>query len=95
MIKQTLKTNLGLLKGAWAKELPKVLWSYRTTTWTSLGETPFWLTYGCEAMIPVEFRVESFRREVFDEENNDRLMHLRLDLIEEYRKKAQLIVAVY
>ena len=36
-----------------------------------MGETPFNLTYGTEAVIPVEVGLISLRREFFDEEDND------------------------
>ena len=49
-----LKERLDGAKGKWAKELPNVLWAYRTTPRRSTGETPFSLTYGAEAVIPVE-----------------------------------------
>ncbi|XP_072094177.1 uncharacterized protein [Arachis hypogaea] len=49
-----LKKRLDNKKGAWADELASVLWSYRTTEQTSTKETPFRLTYGLDAIIPVE-----------------------------------------
>nr|XP_025685453.1 uncharacterized protein LOC112786272 [Arachis hypogaea] len=49
-----LKKRLDNKKGAWADELASVLWSYRTTEQSSTGETPFRLTYGVDAVIPVE-----------------------------------------
>ncbi|XP_020989763.1 uncharacterized protein LOC107471113 [Arachis duranensis] len=49
-----LKKRLDKKKGAWADELASVLLSYRTTEQLSTGETPFRLTYGVDAMIPVE-----------------------------------------
>ncbi|XP_025664392.1 uncharacterized protein [Arachis hypogaea] len=49
-----LKKRLENKKGAWADELASVLWSYRTTEQSSTGETPFCLTYGVDAVIPVE-----------------------------------------
>ena len=51
-----LKKQLDEAKGRWAEELPSVLWSYRTTTQMATQETPFRLTYVCEAMIPIEVR---------------------------------------
>ncbi|XP_038719811.1 uncharacterized protein LOC120012457 [Tripterygium wilfordii] len=53
-IVSTLNKRLENTKGAWADELPGVLWSYRTTVRTSTNETPFSLTYGTEAVLPVE-----------------------------------------
>ena len=49
-----LKARLVGAKGAWPKELPIVLWAYRTAAKTPRGETPFNLTYGTEAVFPVE-----------------------------------------
>ena len=66
-----IKSRLVGAKGAWPEELPNVLWAYRTMTRTPTGETPFNLTYGTEAVIPVEVGLTSLRREFFDEQNND------------------------
>ena len=49
-----IKTRLVGAKEAWPKELPIVLWAYRTAAKTPMGETPFNLTYGTEAVFPVE-----------------------------------------
>ena len=65
-----IKAKLDDAKGAWLEELPNVLWVYRTTARTPIGETPFRLTYGTEAVIPVEVGVTSVRRETFNEECN-------------------------
>ena len=65
-----IKAKLDDAKGAWLEELPNVLWAYRTTARTPIGETPFRLTYGTEAVIPVEVGVTSVRRETFNEECN-------------------------
>ena len=66
-----IKTKLDDVKGAWPEELPNVLWAYRTTTRTPTRETPFRLTYGTEAVIPVEVGVTSTRRAAFSEKGND------------------------
>ena len=46
-----IKTRLEGAKGIWPEELPSILWAYRTIVRTPTGETPFWLTYGSEAVI--------------------------------------------
>ncbi|XP_072060296.1 uncharacterized protein [Arachis hypogaea] len=56
VILQGLKKRLEQKKGAWADELASVLWSYRTTLQSSTRETPFRLSCGVDAMIPVEVR---------------------------------------
>ncbi|XP_031256096.1 uncharacterized protein LOC116114080 [Pistacia vera] len=95
VIKQTIKKKLDALKERWANELPEALWSYITTVKSSIGETPFSLLYGCEAMAPVEVGISSFRMEVFDDEANQDLCRLRLDIVKELRAKSQLRLALY
>ncbi|XP_072066722.1 uncharacterized protein [Arachis hypogaea] len=56
-----LKKRLEGKNGSWADELASVLWSYRTTPQSSTGETPFRLTYGVDAVIPVEVGEPSLR----------------------------------
>ena len=52
-----------------------------------MGETPFKLTYGTEAVIPVEVGVTSTRRVAFSEKENDDKLRLNLDNLDEVRKK--------
>ena len=67
--------------------MPNILWAYRTTARTPTGETPFRLTYGTEAVIPVEVEVTSIKREVFNEESNDDHLQINLDCLDEVRDK--------
>ena len=67
--------------------MPNILWAYRTTARTPTGETPFRLTYGTEAVIPVEVGVTSIKREVFNEESNDDHLRINLDCLDEVRDK--------
>ena len=55
-----IKTSLEGAKGAWLEELKNVLWAYRTTTRVLIGETPFRLTFGIEAIILVEVGLTSY-----------------------------------
>ena len=82
-------------KGNWAKELPNVLWAYQTTPRRSIGETPFSLTYGAEAVIPAEVNLCSGRVDGFDPVQNELMMVERLDLMEEYREAAIIRLAEY
>jgi transposase InsO family protein len=54
--------------GKWVKELPSVLWVFRTTLSHATGHTPFSLVYGSEAMLPTEVEHKSFRMQHFSEE---------------------------
>ena len=56
---------------------------------------PFRLTYGTEAVIPVEVGVTSTRRAVFSEEGNDDKLRLNLDCLDEVRAKASKRMAKY
>ncbi|XP_058782881.1 uncharacterized protein LOC131657510 [Vicia villosa] len=91
VILQGLKRRLGEAKKAWVEELHSVLWAYRTTPHSSTGETPFRLTYGTEAIIPVEIREPSRRTESpLEEELNDEAMREELDMVEEIRSGSSL-----
>ena len=60
-IMQGLKKRLDEKKGNWVEELNNVIWAYQTTPRTSTRETPFRLTYGMDAVIPVEIGSSSYR----------------------------------
>ena len=47
------------------------MWSIRTTATKPTGETPFFLVYGAEAVLPHEVRCRSARVLVFDEAQQD------------------------
>ena len=83
-----IKTWLEGVKGAWPKELPNVLWAYRTTTRVPIGETPFRLTFGIEAVIPMEIGLTKIRVKAYKEQRNHQELNNNLDLIDEVRDKA-------
>ena len=95
LIKKDVKKRIKGKKGNWAEELPSVLWAYNTTPRVTTGETPFSLTYGFEAVIPIEVDTPTFRTERFEEEVNEEAMRIHLDMIEERRAQAQMRVMVY
>ncbi|XP_074377077.1 uncharacterized protein LOC141718598 [Apium graveolens] len=95
IIKHTLKAKLEEKKGDWAEEMPMVLRSYNTTPRTTTGETPFLLTYGYEAMVPVEVGAGSLRRDLFVEEVAEVNQRLYLDLLDEARTNSQLNLVAY
>ena len=81
------KKRLDDAKGKWVQELSHVLWTYRTTPRRSTRETPFSMTYGAEAVIPLETE--------FTLGNNDGLLEKNLDLIEERTENVRVQLAYY
>ena len=90
-----LKKRLDDTKERWVEELPHVLWTYRTTPRRSTGETPFSMSYGVEAVIPIETGFPTLRTQTFNPNNNDRLLERSLDLLEERRENAMVQLAYY
>lgn len=60
IIKHMSKAKLDILKGRWVEELSIVLSYYHTTVRTNIGEFPFSLAFGVEAVIPLEIGISSF-----------------------------------
>ena len=90
-----LKKRLDDVKEKWVEELSHVLWTYWTTPHRSTGETPFSMTYGVEAMIPLETRFPILRTSFFTPSSNDGLLEKSLDLIEKRRENAMVQLAYY
>ena len=65
-----IKTWLEGAKGAWLEELQNVLWAYRTTTRVPTRETPFRLTFGIKAIIPVEVGLRSLQVKTYEDQKN-------------------------
>ena len=76
-------------KGLWT-ELPSILWAYHWTPQSTTKETPFKLTYGTYAMIPVEVDEPSTTRAQFEETLNNENLPLEHDMIDEVRNHAQI-----
>jgi hypothetical protein len=77
------------------EELPNVLWTFRTTPRRSTGETPFSLTYGSEAVIPLEIGLPTLRTSEWEPTRNDLAQSQALDLLEERREQAMIRLASY
>ena len=90
-----LKKRLDDAKGKWVEELPHVFWTYRTTPRRSTGETPFSMTYGVEAVIPLETGFPTSRTSSFNPRDNDEQLTKSLDLIEEKRENVMVQLACY
>ena len=82
-------------KGKWVDKLPHVLWTYQTTPRRSTGETSFSMTYGNEAVIPLETGFPTLRTSLFTPNSNNNLLEKSMDLVEEQRENAMVQLAYY
>ena len=48
----------------WDDKLHSALWAYRATFKTDIQSTPFRMTFGLEALMPIEFQMSSLRVQV-------------------------------
>jgi hypothetical protein len=62
----------------WLDNLQSILWSIRTTATKPTGETPFFLVYGVEAILPTDVKFGSPRVLAFDEIRQEDLIKDRL-----------------
>jgi len=72
-----------------------MLWAYQTTLKRSTRKTPFSMTDGVEAIIPVETRLPTSRTDGFTEECKNQLLSKQLDLMEENCEMASAKLANY
>ncbi|XP_042374978.1 uncharacterized protein LOC121969122 [Zingiber officinale] len=89
-----LKVKLDHVGGDWVDELQSIIWTHRTTPRESTSLTPFHLVYDNEAMVPIEIRMPSTRRMLYDEENVERRL-AELDLISEIRERTVARLEAY
>ena len=61
----------------------------------SIRETSFSMTYGAEAVIPLENGFLPMRNNTFTSDGNDKLLKKNLDLVEERRENVMVQLAYY
>nr|GEX47307.1 reverse transcriptase domain-containing protein [Tanacetum cinerariifolium] len=81
-----IKAMLDERSNNWLEEISHVLWAHRTMIMSSNGETSFSLTYGTEAVIPVEIGMPTLKTVEVDMIKNDEALGINLDLLEEKRE---------
>ena len=77
-------------KGRWAEELLHVLWTYWTIPRRLTGETSFSMSYGVEAVIPLETGFPTPRTNLFNPSSNNELLEKSLDFIDERKESAMV-----
>ncbi len=99
MVLQGIKTlvfdRLRPYAGKWVEQLSSVLWSLRTTPSRATGQSPFFLVYGAEAMLPSEVEFESMRFHNFKEERYEKDRVDDLNQLEEASEAALIQSACY
>ena len=66
-----LKKRFDSAKGKWVDELPEVLWAYRTTARKPTGISPFTITFGMEAIIPMEIGMPTIQTNTLEQGNTE------------------------
>lgn len=84
--------RIGDARGDWPDELRSILWAYRTSHKTAMGETLFKLAFDLEATIPVEVNLPILKRL---EPSLEGQITEHLNLLEEVREQASLKAASY
>ena len=74
----------------WLAKLPMVVWGLRTQPSKATGQTPFFLVYGSEAMLPADIMWKSPRLKMYDSVEADGSRQLELDSLDEIRCNALL-----
>jgi hypothetical protein len=71
--------------GKWIKELPNALWGLRTQPSKPTGQSPYFLVYGSEAILPVDVIWNSPAVEHYDEGVSEYSRRVDIDSLEEAR----------
>jgi hypothetical protein len=79
----------------WLDELPCAQWGNRTSPSRATGETPFFMVYGAEVVLPPEVTMGSLRVKTYDEATQDQLRHEDINLVDERRWQAAIKNARY
>jgi len=85
-------------KRYWNEKLSECLLAYRITIRTPIGNTPFFLLYECEAVIPLEIQMSSPRVTLatkMTKEDNDRLRLQEFEALDERRLQTQQRIELY
>jgi hypothetical protein len=81
--------------GKWINEISSVVWGLRTQASKAIGQSPFFLVYGSEAILPADVMWKSSRLEMFEEGEADSTRHLEHNSAEEIQCNALIHSAHY
>jgi hypothetical protein len=79
----------------WIDKLSCAIWGNRTSPSRATGETPFFMVYGAEAVLPPEVTMGSLHVKTYDEVMQDQLQCEDIDLVDERRWQSAIKNARY
>ncbi|XP_015689944.1 uncharacterized protein LOC102704232 [Oryza brachyantha] len=79
----------------WVQELPPVLWALRISISRAMGQSPFFLVYGAEVVLPTKIDHESFRIRNYNESTANTAREDDLNRLEEARDVTTIQSARY
>jgi hypothetical protein len=84
-LKKRLHDAANTKGGKWIKELPNALWRLRTQPTKPTGQSPYFLIYGSEAILPTDVMWDSLAVEQYDEGISEDSRRVDIDGLEEAR----------
>jgi hypothetical protein len=94
-LKKRLHDAANTKGGKWIKELPNALWGLRTQPSKPMGQSPYFLVYGSEAILPADAMWDSPAVEQYDEGISEDSRRVDIDGLEEARCTALVQSARY
>jgi hypothetical protein len=82
-LKKRLHDAANSKEGKWIKELPNELWRLRTQPSKPTGQSPYFLVYGSEAILPADIMWDSPTVEQYDEGISEDSRRVDIDGLEE------------
>jgi hypothetical protein len=94
-LKKRLHDAANTKGGKWIKELPNTLWGLRTEPTKPTGQSPYFLVYGLEAILPADVMWDSPAVEQHDKAISEDSRRVDIDGLEEARCTALVQLASY
>jgi hypothetical protein len=94
-LKKRLHDAANTKGGKWIKELPNALWGLRTQPSKPTGQSPYFLVYGSEVILPADVLWESQAVEQYDEGISEDSRRVDIDGLKEARCAALVQSARY
>jgi hypothetical protein len=94
-LKKRLHNDANTKGGKWIKELPNTLWGLRTQPSKPKGQSPYFLVYSSEAILPADIMWDSPAVEQYDEGISEDSRRVDIDGLEEARCAALVQSARY